>query len=192
MFQRVTVALILLSWPYYIAAAVFAKDLLGLFGDEFVQGTSALIVLAAAMALRNTMGALQTVLIMTGRSMWQLANKGAQVSVLIAGSLILVPLLGIVGAAVAYALSVLVDTTLATVQVTTRLGVQSDMRSILSAAAFPVVGVLCTGLALVWLLADAPAYVRLILLGCILVVYVGATGMFLRGRSDFFERPALT
>ena len=63
---------------------------LGLFGAEFTLGTVALVVLASAMALKNTAGALQTVLLMAGRSTWQLRNKAIQL-VLLALMPVLVP-----------------------------------------------------------------------------------------------------
>lgn len=191
MFQRVTVALILVSWPYYIVVAVYAKDLLNLFGSQFTEGQAALVILAVAMALRNTMGALQTVLLMTGRSTWQLVNKIVQVSVLVVGAVVLVPAFGIAGAALAYALGVFVDTALATYQVTVGLRVRSDMRSMVRAAMYPTCGVLMTSLLLSWILSQSPTYTRLGAVGGVLVVYSGWIGVLLRrGATSFNAVPS--
>lgn len=174
LFGSVTTALILLSWPYYIAVAVFAYDVLALFGPAFVEGAPALVVLAIAMGVRNTAGALQTVLLMTGRSHWQLGNKAAQLAVLIAAALLLAPVWGITGAAVAYAVSVVADTALAAFQVGRRLGYRSDPRTVLTAATPPIVIILAGALAVQLTMSSMPAWTRLIGLAAVMGVYVAA------------------
>lgn len=171
LFRRVTSLLILSSWPFYIAVAVFAPDLLGLFGEPFREGTTALVVLAIAMGLRNTGGALQTVLLMAGRSTSQLMNKAVQLTVLIVLCLVLVPMWGIVGAAVAYAAGVVVDTLLAGIQVHRAVGVRADAREVVRSGALPVLMVLGGALAVSAVFADASTFARLTGLGAVLAVY---------------------
>lgn len=113
LYRQATQLLILGSWPFYLAVALFADVVLGLFGPEFTLGAAALVVLASAMALKNTAGALQTVLLMAGHSTWQLRNKTIQLAVLLALVPPLVQWWGLSGAAIAFAFSIVVDTVLA-------------------------------------------------------------------------------
>jgi O-antigen/teichoic acid export membrane protein len=185
LYQKVTGFLILASWPFYFAIAVFAKDILRLFGDEFVSGATALVVLALAMAVRNTGGALQTVLLMAGQSTWQLGNKALQLTVLIVLTLWLAPVGGITGAAVAYAISVVVDTGLAMFQVHRALGFRSDARAVIGAAVAPVGVVLGGGLLVSVVLEGMGTPLRLLGLGGVLAAYLGAILLALRKRGEF-------
>lgn len=185
LFRQVTSMLIVASWPFYIAIAVFAEDLLGLFGDQFRSGAPALVILAVAMGLRNTGGALQTVLLMAGRSTAQLGNKAVQLVVLIAGTLVLVPAWGIVGAAVAYAAGVIIDTILAGVQVYRSLGFRAEVREVLVASMLPLLIVLTGSVAVSAALGEMSSLWRLFGLAMVLAVY-GAVLVYLlrrRGRA---------
>ncbi len=188
LFQRVTNLLIISSWPFYIAIAVFARDLLGLFGPEFQSGTFALVILAVAMGLRNTGGALQTVLLMAGHSMSQLRNKAVQLVILVVMTIVLVPVWGINGAAVAYALGVLVDTLLAGVQVYRSLRFRTGIREIMVAAALPIVVVLGGTLIVSYVLQDASTFWRLAGLFGVLALYGAVLLYTLRRRGGPFGK----
>lgn len=153
MYLQVTQLLILGSWPFYLAVALFADTLLNLFGAEFASGAVSLVILASAMALKNTAGALQTVLLMAGHSSWQLRNKAMQLVVLLALTLILVPHWGLAGAAIAFAAGILVDTLLAGYQVHRLLRISFSPRAAARAASLPAL-VVAGGSLLVRLLAD--------------------------------------
>lgn len=171
LYRQVTQLLILGSWPFYLSVAVFADVLLGLFGPEFTPGAWALVVLASAMALKNTAGALQTVLLMAGRSTWQLRNKAIQLVVLLALAMLLVPLWGLNGAAVAFALSIAVDTLLAGYQVHRLLGFSTPLRSIAVSAVLPVLVVVGGSFAVRLLTPGAGALIQLAGLALVLLVY---------------------
>ncbi len=172
LYQRATQLLILASWPFYLAIMVFAGDVLSLFGEEFRAGAPALIVLALARALRNTVGALQTVLLMAGRSTWQLLNKLVQLVVMVGLIFVMVPLWGITGAAIAVALSVVVDTVMAAFQVHARLGYSADAREVLQAAALPLVVVLGGSVIVSVVLWEGGAIYRFVGLAVVLAAYV--------------------
>jgi O-antigen/teichoic acid export membrane protein len=171
LFRRVTSLLIVSSWPFYIAIAVFAGDLLGLFGEQFRSGSTALVILAVAMGLRNTGGALQTVLLMAGHSTAQLRNKAVQLLVLIVLTIVWVPVWGISGAAAAYAVGVIVDTLLAGVGVYRSLGFRAGVKEVLLAAALPIVIVLGGALLVSFALWDATTLWRLLGLAAVLAAY---------------------
>lgn len=171
LYRQVTQLLILGSWPFYLAVAVFADVILGLFGTDFVPGATALVVLACAMALKNTAGALQTVLLMAGHSTWQLRNKGIQLLVLITLALVMTPLWGLTGAALAFAISIVVDTVLAALQVHRRLGINTPLRAVALAAVLPGLVVLGGSILVRLLVADATPLLHLSSLAAVLLVY---------------------
>ena len=138
----VTAAMVWAAWPFYAVLAVFAEPVLSIFGPDFTSGATSLRVLAVAMAVATAAGAVQSVLLMAGRSSWQLADKtGALVLDLLLLAL-LVPHWGIEGAAVAWAATIVVDTLVVGYQVQVLMGVRPPWRPILWAAALPVVLVL--------------------------------------------------
>lgn len=171
LYRQATQLLILGSWPFYLAIALFADVVLGLFGAEFTLGTVALVVLASAMALKNTAGALQTVLLMAGRSTWQLRNKAIQLLVLLALMPVLVPWWGMNGAALAFALSIVIDTLLAGSQVHRSLGFAVPLRTVLVTAALPALIVIGGSVLVRLLAADSGALLQLCALAAVLAVY---------------------
>lgn len=182
LYRQATQLLILGSWPFYLSVALFADVLLGLFGTEFVPGTTALVVLAAAMALKNTAGALQTVLLMAGHSTWQLRNKAIQLAVLLVLAPMLVLLWGMDGAALAFALSIVIDTLLASSQVHRLLGVAAPLRAVVGAAALPALIVIGGSLMVRLLGGDAGAAAQLGGLALVLLVYgVAVIGVLRKG-----------
>ncbi|MFC3686875.1 lipopolysaccharide biosynthesis protein [Aquipuribacter hungaricus] len=186
-----TRAMVLLAWPFYVTLGLFAPAVLGLFGPEFVVGAPAMAVLCGAMMLLVGAGMTQTLLLMGGRSRWQMTNKAVALAVLVVGDVLLVPGLGVLGAALAWAAAIAVDTVLAVVQVDRGLGVAIRPRDQLLAGALSLgvvggvgavvaatVGRDLTGLAMHAAVA-VPAYA----LACVLLRRrLGLSAELLRGR----------
>jgi O-antigen/teichoic acid export membrane protein len=134
----VTAAMIWLAWPFFIVLAVFSDVVLAAFGPDFTAGAVSLSVLSLAMGLATAAGTVQTILLMGGRSTWQLADKSAALALNIALDLLLVPVWGIEGAAVAWAVTILADTALVVHQVQHLMGVRPRGRHVGIAAAVSV------------------------------------------------------
>lgn len=170
---------IILSWPIYLTLAVFAPVVLGVFGPEFPAGQHALMVLAVAMLVATGTGNVSTVLLMGGRSGWNLANTSLAVVVNVAANLALVPRFGITGAAVAWALTIVVENGAPLVEIALLLRISPF------GAGYPVVALapLLTygGIALAFRLWLGPSVAALA------VAVVVATGVYLallaRGRE---------
>lgn len=128
LFTAMTRVVILASWPLFLVLIVFAPTVLGVFGEGFASGGPALVILSVAMMLRLATGIVQSLLLMGGRSHYQMGNKMAAVVVNLGLNLLLVPAYGIVGAAVAWAATMVLDTGLATLQVRSRLRVRLNPR----------------------------------------------------------------
>jgi O-antigen/teichoic acid export membrane protein len=138
LFLTVTRAMVLLSWPFYLLLAVFAPAVLALFGPEFAAGAPALALVSLALMLATAAGMVQSVLLMGGRSSWQLGNRIVQLGTMVGLTLVLVPWLGLVGAAIAWVAAIAVDTALAGTQVARRMGIRTSARRITPAALLAV------------------------------------------------------
>jgi O-antigen/teichoic acid export membrane protein len=146
LYQSTTQWIILLSWPLYVAVACYADVLLGVFGPGFSAGAPALRLLALAMLVSTCTGNSQTMLLMSGRSAWQLANKAVLLVVNVALNLVLVPRWGIEGAAVAWSVTIVLDSTVVLLQVrylvAARLRAAGVLRAmVIGALSFGLVGV---------------------------------------------------
>jgi O-antigen/teichoic acid export membrane protein len=135
----ITKATILSNWPFYLILATMGPALLELFGPEFIDGSVVLAILAGAMMVSAAAGMLQTVLLQGGRSSWQMGNKGLALGLSIGLNLLLIPILGILGAALTWTAVILVETALASWQVHTRMRVRMQPRKLLLAMAIPLV-----------------------------------------------------
>ena len=106
-YQVATCWLMTLAWPLYFTLAVFAPLLLRVFKPQYAAGASSLELLAVAMLVATAIGPVDIVLLMGGRSMWNLFNVVVALALNLALSFILVPRIGIAGAACAWAASIL-------------------------------------------------------------------------------------
>jgi len=120
----ITAAMIWLTWPFFIVLAVFGDQVLRIFGPGFSQGATPMAVLAGAMALATAAGAVQTILLMGGRSTWQLADKTGALCLNVVLDLLLIPWWGITGAAIAWAVTIVVDTAIVLWQVQGLMGLR--------------------------------------------------------------------
>jgi O-antigen/teichoic acid export membrane protein len=104
-YQISTAWLILITWPMYILLALFAVTVLGVFGSGFVAGATAVVILSAAVMLGAGVGPVDVLLVMKGKSSWSLWNTAAALGLNLALNFLLIPLLGILGAAISLAAS---------------------------------------------------------------------------------------
>jgi O-antigen/teichoic acid export membrane protein len=106
-----------LSWPLYAVVAAFAPVLLQVFGARFADGSGALMILVAGMVFALGVGNVTSVLLMAGRSRWNLLNVALALLTDLVLNLILIPRLGIEGAAIAWVAAIVVDNTAALIEV---------------------------------------------------------------------------
>ncbi len=108
-YQVATSWLMMLAWPMYLTLALFAPVLLRVFGHHYAPGASSLAILAVTMLVATGIGPVDVVLLMGGRSFWNLFNVVVALALNLTLSFILIPRIGIAGAAVAWAASILVN-----------------------------------------------------------------------------------
>jgi O-antigen/teichoic acid export membrane protein len=108
LYQVAAVWLVVTAWPLYVMMAVWSPLLLTVFGEAYSDGAGALVVLSAAMLLATAVGPVDQVLIMSGKPTWVLGNSVVALLVNVALNLVLIPEIGALGAALAWALSILI------------------------------------------------------------------------------------
>jgi O-antigen/teichoic acid export membrane protein len=113
--------LMTLTWPIYITMAIFAPVFLRIFGSHFSSGAEVVTTMCLAMLLSTAVGAVDMVLLMGGKSGWNLINSIVALVANISLNLILIPHLGIEGAAIAWTASVALNNLLPWAEVRTLL-----------------------------------------------------------------------
>ncbi|MGH8793198.1 MAG: oligosaccharide flippase family protein [Stackebrandtia sp.] len=111
LYQSSTCWIVLTTWPFYLLTALAAPWYLRLFGPEYVtdQAVTTVWLLAGGMLVATACGVVDSVLVMAGRTGWQLYSVAGALAVNVALNLLLIPSLGILGAAVAWAAALAVN-----------------------------------------------------------------------------------
>lgn len=123
-YRTATVWLVLFSSPVYVLLAAFAPVALSLLGESFGDGQTVMIVMSIGSIITFLAGNIHSVLLMSGRSGLAAMNKSIAVAVNVALIYALVPIWGITGAAVAWAVACALDAALASLQVRFVLGLR--------------------------------------------------------------------
>ena len=116
-YRTTTAWLTLVSWPIYLMAMLYAPLLLSIFGEGYEQGAPAAVILCASMLIATACGPVDSMLLMGGRSTLSLINTGLALVVNVGLDLLLVPSLGATGAALGWAVAILLKNLLALWQV---------------------------------------------------------------------------
>jgi O-antigen/teichoic acid export membrane protein len=127
--------IILFGAPIYILLAWFAPSVLSWLGPGFGSGVSSMVVLCLGSLVVLAAGNVQSLLLMSGRSGWGAVNKLIVVAFNVVGNCLLVPQIGILGAAITWALSMSLDTGLAVFQVRRFTGVSPRIGPIMGTVA---------------------------------------------------------
>jgi O-antigen/teichoic acid export membrane protein len=178
-YQVATAWLMLMAWPMYLGLAVFAPLLLRVFKPQYVAGTSSLEILAVTMLVATGIGPVDMVLLMGGRSVWNLFNVIVALTLNVSLSLLLIPHFGIAGAAVAWAGSIVVNNVAPLAEVRAFLKVHPFGRG------FPVAGgsaLLCYGVLGLALRATVGTTVPALVI-CIVVGSAGYSWLLWRFRD---------
>ena len=104
-FQTVTKWVCTLSLPIFTLITFFSKELLSVFGPEFVAGSQAMLLLCIGQIASAGTGSTGFMLMMTGRPLANLANSAFLCVISIMLNVWMIPRFGILGAACASAFS---------------------------------------------------------------------------------------
>jgi O-antigen/teichoic acid export membrane protein len=115
LYQTATGWIMAITWPTALMLAVFSPLLMRLFGREFVVGHTALTILALSMLFVTATGNNLGILIVSGRTATTLWIGMLSLALNIGLNLWLIPRIGINGAAIAWAVSLIVSNSLVSV-----------------------------------------------------------------------------
>jgi O-antigen/teichoic acid export membrane protein len=124
LYKRTIWATLLLSSPVYLGGYIFSDNIMLIFGDDFLPGSSALKTLALLHFCIILCGPAGTVIMMAGKERWVLASAVAGTLVLALLCFWAVPAFGIIGGALAAAGTILIRRLVEWLIVRTRLGVR--------------------------------------------------------------------
>ncbi|HEX3931519.1 MAG TPA: oligosaccharide flippase family protein [Nocardioides sp.] len=109
--------IVLFGSPVYLTLALFSPTVLAWFGPGFGRGAHSMTILCLGSVATLAAGNVQSLLLMSGRIGWGVTNKLVVLVFNLGLNLWLIPRVGITGAAVSWALSMVLDTALAAIQV---------------------------------------------------------------------------
>ena len=138
-YQVTTAWLVLLTWPLYLLAIVYGPEVLSVFGHSYRAGTDVMLILGVTMLLATACGQVDMVLITTGRSSWSLVNGLLAVVVNVSLDLVLIPRYGITGAAIGWAVAIIVTNLMPMAQLASSIHLQPFGRGTVLAAALSAV-----------------------------------------------------
>jgi O-antigen/teichoic acid export membrane protein len=164
-FQTSIIWLIVVSWPVFALFGVFAPILLRAFGHGYGRGATALTILCLSQLITVATGPVDIALVMKGRSLTSLVNQTVALALDIVLCVVLIPHIGIVGAAVARVVALQWNNLVPAVQVYLLTRLHPFSRA---SAAAGATAALCFGLLSV--AARAVLGPRLVALGAVLVI----------------------
>lgn len=106
-----------LSFPICLTLIIFARPIMRIFGAAFTEGSVVLIILSIAQLIRVSVGSTGPMLMMTGHQNISLFNTFFTAVITITLSYFLIPQYGILGAAIANFISVVVINTVEVIQI---------------------------------------------------------------------------
>ncbi len=108
LYQASTAWLVVGVFPVYLVTALYSGPLSEIFGADFRAGATALVILSIGRILGTATGPVEAVLTMSGRSGTNFGNHLTSLIINVVLTLVLVPWLGLPGAALAWVASILV------------------------------------------------------------------------------------
>ena len=138
-YQVTTAWLVLITWPLYLLTVVYGPEVLAVFGRSYKAGASVMVILGLTMLLAAACGQVDMVLITTGRSSWSLINGLLAVGVNVSLDLVLIPRYHLTGAAIAWAVAIIVTNLMPMAQLASTIHLQPFGRGTILAAGLSAV-----------------------------------------------------
>ncbi len=135
-----------LLWPAFICLAFGARTALSVFGSEFAEASNLVVILSVAFLVITGLGMGDTLLTMTGDSLASLFNHAVALMLMVVASMVLLPSVGLVGAAWAWALSRIVLRSMAVGRVWMTKRIHAFGPPVFTAAAIAIVAYVPAGL----------------------------------------------
>ncbi len=146
LFQSLTKWVLAVTIPLATVLLIFARPLMGLFGPEFERGWPILVIGTIGQLVNCGVGSVGYLLLMTGNERRLIRVQVGMAVLMVVSSLALIPWLGVIGAAVASALTNIGMNVLNLAQVRKTLHLSPYNRSYLGLALPAAAGILVTWL----------------------------------------------
>ena len=152
LYRTSTVWLVTFSFPVYLVLATSSATVVQIFGQDFATGATALTILCLAMLVNMATGPVTTILLMAGKAGLNLVDTLGSLIINVSLNLLLIPWLGITGAAIAWSASIIFQNLLPLVQIARGLGLHPLSNTLalvmgVATCCFATAGVVAT---LVW------------------------------------------
>jgi O-antigen/teichoic acid export membrane protein len=138
-YRAATGWLILMTWPVYFTFVGYAPDMLAIFGPGYEAGAVVVVILSVTMLVATAAGAVDTMLVMAGKSSWTMVNTTAALVVNVGLNLLLIPPYGITGAAIAWAAAIVIKNVVPLIQLAAVMRLHPFGRQSVPAMALPTV-----------------------------------------------------
>ncbi|MEW6586367.1 MAG: flippase, partial [Nitrospirota bacterium] len=99
--------MLILGLPLFLVISLFSREILRLFSPDFETGYLCLIILAFAQLVNISVGSVGYILMMTGHQRWMVFNAAVFAALAVFLNIVLVPSYGMVGAAYAKGISII-------------------------------------------------------------------------------------
>jgi O-antigen/teichoic acid export membrane protein len=117
LFQTSAAWLVGFTWPLYLTFCVHGRELLSVFGGGYLSGATVLALVACGLLVGTAVGDVDSVLVMSGRTVLSMANTVLGLVVMIGLDLWLIPRHGALGAALGWGGALVVKNLAGLVQV---------------------------------------------------------------------------
>ena len=171
LYQTTTRWVIMLNLPAILLMFLFPRQIMSLFGSEFTEGASALVILAGASLINIATGMCGAIIEMTGQSKWKLFNSALRVIFSILFNFLLIPRWGIIGAAVATVMLAIVSNVLPMLEVWYLYKLLPFNRSFIGLIIAAVSALLSAWLLNLWLPVDESLISTVIVMLVVVAVY---------------------
>jgi O-antigen/teichoic acid export membrane protein len=130
-----TAWLICVNWPLFLMTAVYAPTIMQAFGKGYEGGWNVAMLLCLCMLAATGVGLVDIVLIMAGRTAWNLFNTVGALAVNIVVDVVLLPRIGLIGAAIGWGAAILLTNLLPLAQIHHLLGLHPFGKRVATASA---------------------------------------------------------
>ena len=172
LFKIVSAWTLVVSLPPLLLMALVPREVMGVFGPEYRDGSDVLVMLTGGQVIMSSTGSLGVMIDMSGRSRLTLLNAVPHLCVQAAIALVCIPRFGIAGAAYAKVASTAFLRLLQLVEVRHVLGMHPFGKAYLRPIMAGASGLVCAGL-VGWVSGGWGPTIRLVVVGCVLIAAYG-------------------
>ncbi len=157
--------------PLFLIVLLFSKPILSIFGEDFVAGSTALVILSCGSLVNAATGINSVVIAMTGNTWLHTVNAIITLTVNLALSLLFIPSMGVIGAAIAQAGCWSVLNLARTLEIFILLRLLPYNKNFIKPVVAAVVAVVAAYAMAQWIFVGSNLVSTVVNIGCLMTVY---------------------